>query len=175
MNNNHEIDHQKLRGYELSVQADKFIQAGLFNEAHEVLKKAAESDATYYVRALSVPEPDERKIQVSVTVRKLLIPPILGRGFKTPDGTAWKKGVVLERVAEGIRNSLYIGRQKFGHGLGVDACKQSDEGIVQRFDWRTINLRTGTLVYKTQKELESVCLHWVTLLETHIFPWFANK
>jgi hypothetical protein len=53
--------------------------------------------------------------------------------------------------------------------------KYQDPSKVEYFDWHTIGMRSGTLAYKTQEELEAVCERWCNLITLHVIPWFDEK
>ena len=168
----HEIDEKKVRSYELSVYSDKAAAQGDLDQAAELMRQAAALNRTYEIRAKFVGSADSRRVRVTATIRRLLLPPILDAGFSThPDGP-WAEGRVLQRTRGPFTHSLLLGRHKFGKSLGVMASRHSVDTGAAHFDWRHLNFRSGQLAYRTQAELESVCMTWLELLQTFVFPWF---
>ncbi len=171
----HEIDHKKLAGYEKSIEADKLLAKGLIDEARIMMTDAASADKTYSVRAELIGRQDSRKIRVSTTVRQIIIPFLTEAGFNVTEGGKWAEGKFLRRTKDNVINSILIGRDKFGNRLGIMVAQYQDQSKVEYFDWCTIGIRSGTLAYKTQEELEAVCKRWCDLITLYVFPWFDGK
>ena len=168
------IDEQKHRAYVLSVEADALIAAGRFDEARRLMQQAAVIDGAYSIRAEHVGQFDKRTVRVSTAVRSLLIPWLSSKGFNVDDGDPWSEGKFLRRVARSSSQSLVIGRVKFGHALSVLAARIVLNDPADYYDFRKLNLRSGSLAYKTQTELEAVCVRWREILEQHVLPWLES-
>lgn len=171
----HEIDRKKLTGYERSIEADKLLAKGLIDEARIKMAEAADADKTYSVRAELIGRKDTRQIRVSTTVRLILIPFLTEAGFEVAESGKWAEGKFLRRTKDNVINSILIGRVKFGNGLSIMVAQYQDQSKVEYFDWCTIGIRSGTLAYKTQEELEAVCRRWCDLITLYVFPWFDKK
>ena len=170
----HEIDERKSRAYELSVYADKAVAGGDIARARDLMAQAAELDGTYAVRAALVGSVDQRKVRLAPTIRRLLLPGIFAAGFSTHPEGPWKEGVYLERQRGDFTHSLLIGRSKFGGRLGVDAVRRTGPADVQRFDWHRLNMRSGDLAFRTQEEVEAVCIRWREIIELEVVPWLET-
>lgn len=171
----HEIDEKKSRSYELSVYSDQAAAAGDLERARELMREAASLNATYSVRAAFVGSTDPRKVRLSPTIRKVLLPTILDAGFASVPGGPWKEGVVLERKRGRVTHSLYMGRSRFGGRFGMDVARFTSEADVERFDWHRLNMRDGELAFRTQEEVEAVCARWKEILESEVFPWLDGE
>ncbi|MBI9049570.1 MAG: hypothetical protein JEZ00_09130 [Anaerolineaceae bacterium] len=157
-----------------SVEADKLLALGQIADARASMAEAAALDRAYMVRAELIGQEDARKIRVSTTVRKILIPFLSEVGFAVSDGQRWAEGNFLNRTIGGMQHSILIGRSKFGYQLGLMAAKWQHAHKVQHFDWHIAGLRSGTLAYKTQAELEVVCDRWRDLITRYLYPWFED-
>ncbi|GAK50710.1 hypothetical protein U14_01943 [Candidatus Moduliflexus flocculans] len=165
----HEIDQNKHEAYVKSIEADKLLVMGRIEDARFTMEAAAALDKTYVVRAELLGRKDPRKIQVSATVRRILIPFLTTAGFAVSGGGRWSEGTFLSRHHEA--HMILIGRDKFGHRLGILAARRRDPSPTEYFDWRTVGIRSGCLAYTTQEELEVVCWRWCDILSWHLFPW----
>jgi hypothetical protein len=166
------VDQQKSEAYERSIQADTLLAQGRLDEARRAMAEAAALDGTYWVRAELIGRPDDRRIRVSSTVRRTLVPFLAAAGFATDEGGPWAEGRQLARSRAGARHVILLGRGKFGHRLGVGAARWRDAAQVEHYDWRAVGSRTGDLAYSTQLELEAVCARWQELIARHLLPWF---
>lgn len=172
---NHEIDHDKLVAYELSVAAEKLLAAGDMDAAQLKMGQAAALDKTYLIRAKLLVEVDSRKVQVNTTVKRILIPLFSEAGFGTQSGKRWTMGDGLNREQNGWYHSIHVGKGKFGKRLGILAAKWQNPAEVAYFNWCELGIRTDSLAYKTQQELEMVCQYWCQLCRDSLFPWFDNN
>lgn len=170
-----EIDRNKLDAYLKSIEADKLLATGRIDEARHKMAEAASLDKAYVVRAELIGREDARKIRVGATVRRILIPFLTEADFEVAGGGHWSEGKCLGRKKNNVHNTILIGRDKFGNMLGILAARRRDPGKPEYFDWRTVGIRSGSLAYKTQEELEVVCTRWCSLLSLHLFPWFDEK
>ncbi|MBN2086388.1 MAG: hypothetical protein JW748_14305 [Anaerolineales bacterium] len=170
----HEIDEAKLAGYEKSVEADKLLAAGRIGEARQKMAEAAELDKAYAVRAELIGREDARKIRVGAAVRKILVPFLVQAGFGIDGGGGWSEGKYLKRRKNKAEQTVLIGRDKFGYRLSVLAARIPDSDKCEFFNLRTIGIRSDSLAYKTQAELEAACVRWCELIERHIFPWWEE-
>ena len=168
----HEIDQNKHDAYVKSVEADKLLVIGRIEEARGTMQAAAALDKTYEVRAELIGRKDARKIQVSATVRRILIPFLTTAGFAVSAGGRWSEGKFLYRHNDA--HIIHIGRDKFGHRLGLLAARCRDTSTTDYFDWRIAGIRSGCLAYTTQEELERVCWRWCDILSLHVFPWLEE-
>ena len=168
----HEINDRKLRSYELSIHADKAAAEGNLSRANTLMREAASLNRTYEVRARFVGSADRRRVRVTATIRRLLLPCILDAGFSTHPEGPWAEGRFLQRTRGAFTHTLLLGRHKFGKSLGVMASRHAVDVSVAHFDWRRLNFRSGELAYRTQEELDAVCMTWQKLLQTSVFPWF---
>jgi len=168
----HEIDQNKHDAYVLSVEADKMLAEGYINEARLKMSEAANLDKAYAVRAELIGHEDKRKIRVSSTVRRIIIPFLIEADFKIKDNVHWSEGKDLQRKINDVNNVVLIGRDKFGNRLSILAAKWKDPKEVEYYDWHSIGMRSGSLAYKTQEELELVCRRWCEIINIHILPWF---
>jgi hypothetical protein len=168
----HRIDQKKHDAYVKSIEADKLLAMGRITEARRKMEEAAALDTTYAVRAEYIGREDTRKIRVSATVRKILVPFLAQAGFEVSDGGYWAEGKELSRENANTHHTILIGRGKFGHRLSILAARSGDAISPEIFDWRTVGIRSECLAYTTQEELEAVCLRWCDLLTLHVFPWF---
>jgi hypothetical protein len=174
MSSDDEFDARQIEAYEKSVQAERLAAEGQLDEARELMVAAARLDLTYAVRAEFLGHSDQRKVEVAKTIRRTLVPFLLTAGFGVRGGGSWSEGSFLERKhARGRVDAVLIGRNKFGHRLGVLGARQRPLGV-EYFDWRTAGLRSGTLVYTTQHEVEIVCHLWRQLITEHLFPWWED-
>ena len=171
----HEIDRRHLDAYERSVRADKLVEAGRLQKARRAMAGAAALDGMYSVRAELLGEKDTRRVQVSGTVRRTIVPFLAAAGFDTDDGTRWSEGRILSRRRADVHQSLLIARHKFGQRLGVMTARRRDPSRVESYDWRLVGLRSGSLAYKTQLELEAVCARWCALISSRLWPWFEER
>ena len=172
MSGNHEIDTLSMQAYERSVAAEKLVAQGRVDEGRELMAAAAKLDLTYSVRAEFIGKVDRRRVEVSRTVRRTLVPFLSAAGFGVKGGGAWSEGEFLERSGEGgVDDAVLIGRSKFGHRLGILAARRYRSGV-EYFDWKGIGLRSGRLAYATQQELEAACGRWQELISMHVFPWW---
>jgi len=168
------IDEQTSRAYELSARADMLAQRGELEQARALMSEAARLDGTYSVRAELLGVADPRPVKVASSVRKLLRPFLLEAGFQcNPLGLANGDGI-FERVRGTVTHSLLIGRHKLGGRLRVNAARYSDPSAVSYFDWRVTGIRTASLAYRTQRELEAVCGRWTQVLTQWVFPWLET-
>jgi hypothetical protein len=171
----HEIDEKKKRSYELSVYSDKAAAAGDIEQARKLMHEAASLNAAYSVRAAFVGSKDPRKVRLSPTVRKVLLPTILGAGFESVPEGPWKEGARLERRRGGVTHQLYMGRSKFGGRFSIDVARFTSAADVECFDWHRLNMRDGDLAFRTQEEVEAVCARWKEILESEVFPWLDGE
>jgi hypothetical protein len=169
----HAIDQENVRAYELSVEADRLLAAGRVEEGRRVIERAAAVSKEYEIRARFFGVQDTRKIQVSKTIRKIVVPFLMDAGFTLQFGQKWSEGGMFQRLVPDWEHSVSIGRTKFGHGCGVLAACWRDPRKVEYFNWRPVGMLSGTLAYKTQGELEAACQRWCELMSAHLFPWFA--
>src|SRR5262245_7623642 len=159
MANTDQIDAVGRRAYELSVGSDHALKAGNLPRAQELMLEAARLDGRYGIRAAFVGKPDARVVRVSPTLRKIVIAPLVELGFRCRHGTSWKQGTFLERRVGNVMQSLLPGTEKFGGAIGILACREVG-GAVACFDWRQSTVRSGKLDYRTQAEIEAVCVRW---------------
>ena len=110
---------------------------------------------------------------MSPTLRKLVIAPLLQVGFRCTEGASWKQGTFLERRVGNVMQSLLPGTEKFGGAIGMLACRAVGGGMAY-FDWRQSTLRSGRLNYRTQAELEAVCVRWNEVLREEVVPWLER-
>jgi len=170
----HEIDEKKLRSYELSVYADKAAAAGELERARSLMREAAELNAVYSIRAAYVGVEDQRRVRLTPSIRRLLLPCILEAGFLPDPPGRWKETSTIQRHRAGYTHSLSLGRVKFGGRLAVLVARWADPSSVSYFDWHRLNMREGALAYRTQTEVEAVCVKWREILKTAVFPWFDS-
>jgi hypothetical protein len=168
----HEMDEAKHSGYIKSVEAEKLLALGKLDEARLKMAEAAELDRTYAVRAELIGREDGRRLRVSATVRKVIIPFLTKAGFEVDGGGGWSEGKFLKRRKNNAEHAVLIGRDKFGYRLSVMAARITESGKCEYFDMRTTGIRSGSLAYKTQTELEAVCTRWCELIARHVFPWW---
>jgi len=168
----YETDEAKHDAYVKSVESDNLLAMGRIDEARLKMAEAADLDKAYAVRAVLFGREDVRKIQVSAAVRRILIPFLAKAGFEVTGGGGWSEGKFLNRKINNVDHAILIGRDKFGKRLGVLAARTRDLGKAEYFDWRTVGIRSDSLAYKTQEELEAVCAWWCELLAQHVFPWW---
>jgi hypothetical protein len=168
-----EIDDVGARAYEFSIESERALKAGDVSTAKQLMLEAARLDGRYGIRAAFVDKSDERAVRVSPTLRKLVIAPLLQGGFRCREGTSWKQGTFLERQVGNILQSLLPGTEKFGGAIGMLACREVG-GCVAYFDWRQSALRSGRLDYRTQAELEAVCVRWNEVLCEEVVPWLEH-
>ncbi len=172
MSGNHEINTQAHEAFVKSVEAATMVAEGRLDEARALMAAAAALDLAYAIRAEFIGHSDSRKVAVSKTIRQRLVPFLQEVGFAVRGGGSWSEGNFLERSrADGTADSVLIGRDKFGHQLGVMAARRRDAGV-EYFDWRTIGIHSRALAYVTQRELEAVCDRWRQLITVHVFPWW---
>lgn len=171
----HEIDQQNLKAYETSVEADKLLAAGRVEDGRRVMAEAAALSAEYSVRAELFGVSDKRRISVTNTVRRKLVPFLTDAGFALQFGTEWSEGSVFVRRVGDVEQSIILGRTKFGKRLGVNAARWRDPQKVEHFSWAVAGLRSNALAYSTQRELEAVCGRWRELMTEHLWPWFASQ
>ncbi len=171
----HEIDQKKLQAYEKGVAADKLLAMGRMKEAQLMMAEAASLDGAYAVRAELLGRPDGRRPRIEATVRKILVPFLVEAGFAIADNGPWTAGKMLNRRRGDCRHMILIGREKFGHMLGVMAMRQREGGKSEYFDWCSACIRSGGLAYATQTELEAVCARWCDLIALHLFPWLDTS
>jgi len=139
------------------------------------MAEAAGLDGAYAVRAELIGREDARKIQVSATVRKVLIRFLTEAGFAVDGDGGWSEGKFLKRRKNNAGQTVLIGRDKFGCRLGVTAARIPDSGKCEYFNLRTIGIRSDSLACKTQLELEAMCARWCELVERHVFPWWDER
>ena len=171
----YETDQAKHDAYVKSVESDNLLAAGRIDEARLRMEEAAGLDKAYAVRAVLFGRKDARKIQVSTAVRKLIIPFLAKAGFEVKAGGSWSEGKFLIRRKNNAEHAVLIGRDKFGNRLGVLAARTPASGKCEYFDWRTLGIRSDSLAYKTQEELEAVCAWWCELIGQHVFPWWDER
>jgi len=169
-----EEQNRKIEAYHKSIEADKLLANGLPGEALIKMKEAAAEDGTYEIRAEFIGKEDKRKIQVSSTVRNVIIPFLTDAGFEIKGGGKWEEGKFLERNINGAHSALLIGRDKFGHKLSVLAVRSKNDDKAEYFDWRSAGILTSSLAYSKQFELEAVCKKYCELFASVIFPWFEE-
>ena len=169
-----EIDVVGHRAYELSIFSDKAIEIGDIDRARDLMYEAASLDQMYSVRASFVGQQDKRSLRVAPTVRKLLIPHLTVLGFLCVPPGSWKQGTILERIDGSTTHGLIIGVHKFGGVLGVTAGRYSSPDDVTYFDWRRSSLRSGCLAYKTQQEVEAVCIRWREVIDEYVLLWLKS-
>ena len=139
----HEVDEAQHDAYVWSVRADKLLEQGLPVEARQAMAEASSRDLAYSVRAELIGQIDGRRAQVSTTVRRMLMPFLTAVGFHLSEGRTWTEGRSLSRIRGATHDGLLIGRDKFGHRLGVMAARWRDPSNVEYYDWRAIGLRSG--------------------------------
>jgi hypothetical protein len=163
------------RAYELSAKAEAARAAGDVERGQALIRQAAELDRTYSVRAELFGSSDPRRVQVSQSVRRLIVPALEANGFHPSAPGAWREGIYFERRVGAMTHNVLIGRDKFGGRLGLSVSKHADETNVIRFNWSDLGILTGTLSYRTQVELEAVCKRWTELLISNVFPWLLQE
>lgn len=161
-----------MKAYELRVEADKAREQGNISQAADLLRQAAELDATYSVLAelIDSQTPFQRP-RVESTVRRLLVPHLAALGFEVPSDGPWKEGQMLTRQRPRGQESVYISRTKSGGMLRLLASRTVGDDVTY-FDTKQIDIRSGALAYRSQEELESVCTRWREIVTRHIVPWF---
>ncbi len=171
----HEVDQARCDAYVKSVEADALASQGRLEDARRAMLEASALDRCFSVRAELLGKPDGRRVQVSRTVRRVLVPFLIGVGFQVEGADRWSEGHFLSRIRGAAHGSVLIGRDKFGHQLGLLAARWREPTAVQYFDWKAIGYRSGTLAYRTQSELELVCSRWCALISAHLMPWFEEN
>jgi hypothetical protein len=170
-----EVDKDGHEAYVRSVEADKLLAQGNVAEAQRVMAEAAALDGTYSIRAKCLGQPDSRRPRVSSTIRRIVLPVLVDAGFSVDGGGLWSDGCGLSREVDGVAQSVLIGRHKFGHRLGVTLARYRSPGPAEYYTWRTIGIRSGSLAYATQLELEAVCTRWCELIREYGLPWFGES
>src|SRR5687768_124596 len=104
----HAIDHENVRAYELSVEADHLLAAGRPDEGRKVMEQAAAVSKEYEIRARFFGVQDTRRIQVAKTIRKTIVPFLMNAGFTLQFGQKWSEGSVFVRLVRGLEQSVSI-------------------------------------------------------------------
>ena len=168
----HRVETIAPAAHAMSVDADRLAAAGKVAEARTLMQAAAELDRAYAIRARTVGQADARRIRLSETIRKALIPFFAELGFKPRGGGKWSMGEFLERERDGCHQSILVGRDKFGGRVGVASAQYRSPDHVEWYSWRQAGIRQGALAYKTQTDLEAACVLWRELVSEYLVPWW---
>lgn len=132
------------------------------------MEEAAAMDSTYRVRSEYFGQSDDRVVRVQSAIQRILRPAILASGFTEESKNNFR------RKRERALDEIFVGRNKFGHRLGLMVAVCVDDLPAEYFDWKTIGNRSGSLAYRTQQEVEGVCRQWASTIETEVLPWFGR-
>lgn|SRR5262249_38487674 len=114
------------------------------------------------------------KVSIERAVVRLLVPHLRDLGFtvESADGEkAWQHGRCdFKRVRNGREQWIGVGRHKFGHALGINVGRETQEGSYEYMDTRA-QLPREVLQYETQEELELVVERLRQFIGDDVLAW----
>ena len=124
------------------------------------------------------PEEMTERIRLTPVVNRLLWPQLRELGFRFHDpeeGDTWKEGRCIVRTSgKGREQFLLLGRDKFGHKLGINVSRLLPNGSVDWLDVAKVGLSQQSLSYQTQAEAEAVIQRIAAAIQSQIIPWLEE-
>ena len=115
------------------------------------------------------------RVRLTPVVNRLLWPQLRALGFRFHDpeeGDTWKEGRCIVRTSEKGRDQfLLLGRDKFGHKLGINVSRLLPNGSVDWLDVGKVGLSQESLSYQSQAEAVAVLERIAAAMQSHIIPW----
>ena len=115
------------------------------------------------------------RIRLTTSVNRILWPRLKALGFRQrfpEDGPNWKEGSTIDRTGPNGRDQgLLMGRDKFGHRFGLNACRKRSDGSYEWLNLESIGISYSSLRYTTQEELDAVLQRLANAFESSIVPW----
>jgi hypothetical protein len=177
-------DPEKARAYQLREEAwDCVFSRKHYNpdRALELMQEAARLDPEYEPQVQGVKNVIARKartgkVSLKKAINVIFVPRTKDWGFTIKDADqktqGWKEGAHFTRQFNGLEQIILIGRTKFGKALGLNVCRQKQDGTYEWLDVRQVGLTPDSLEYLNQAELDVVLKHVVAVFEAQILPWF---
>ena len=75
----------------------------------------------------------------------------------------------------GREQGVLIGRDKFGHRLGLNVCRQRADGEFEWLNLDAVGVPGSSLGYTTEKELDAVLEQLAITFEATIVPWLDGR
>jgi hypothetical protein len=119
------------------------------------------------------------KVNIKKAINNLFLPILVKHGFELVNSDSknkgWKEGAYFHRKIDDIKNTILLGRTKFGHELSVIFFKQQENCSLESFNFRSIGIFPHKdFEYLNQNELELVIIKIVLIFNENIVPWLEK-